>query len=68
MIDFDHLRLGPPTIVHDLPAGGKRLLQPARGYRHTIVSGAETYTDGKPTGTLPGRLVRGGQPDPSGAV
>jgi N-acyl-D-aspartate/D-glutamate deacylase len=64
VIDFDQLQLGLPTIVHDLPAGGKRLLQPARGYCHSIVSGVETYTEGRATGTLPGRLVRGGQPNP----
>ena len=43
VIDFDHLRLGPPTMAYDLPAGGKRLLQTAAGYLHTIVSGVETY-------------------------
>ena len=45
----------------DLPAGGKRLLQKARGYRATIVSGAVTYRDGEATGALPGKLVRGPQ-------
>ena len=43
----------------DLPAGGKRLLQKARGYRATIVSGVITYRDGEATGALPGKLVRG---------
>jgi N-acyl-D-aspartate/D-glutamate deacylase len=61
VIDFDRLGMRPPTMVHDLPAGGKRLLQPATGYLHTIVSGVETYTDGEPTDALPGRLIRGGQ-------
>jgi N-acyl-D-aspartate/D-glutamate deacylase len=61
VIDFDLLKLGPPEIRHDLPAGGKRLLQRATGYRHTIVSGVEVYCDGEPTGSLPGRLVRGAQ-------
>jgi N-acyl-D-aspartate/D-glutamate deacylase len=65
VIDFDRLQLGKPHIRHDLPAGGKRLLQSANGYRHTIVSGVEVYSDGKPTGALPGRLVRGAQEDPS---
>ena len=51
-------------MVHDLPAGGKRLIQGARGYLHTVVSGVETYADGEPTGELPGRFVRGGQADP----
>jgi N-acyl-D-aspartate/D-glutamate deacylase len=45
----------------DLPAGGKRLLQRAQGYRATIVSGAVTYRDGEATGALPGKLVRGPQ-------
>jgi N-acyl-D-aspartate/D-glutamate deacylase len=66
VIDFDALQLGHPTMAHDLPAGGKRLLQSATGYRHTIVSGVEVYADGAPTGELPGCLVRGQQPDPNG--
>ena len=46
-------------MAYDLPAGGKRLLQRARGYRATVVAGEITYRDGEPTGALPGRLVRG---------
>jgi N-acyl-D-aspartate/D-glutamate deacylase len=61
IIDFDKLALERPIMAFDLPAGGKRLLQKARGYRHTIVSGIETYRDGSATGALPGRLVRGAQ-------
>jgi N-acyl-D-aspartate/D-glutamate deacylase len=64
VIDMDHLALSAPRMVHDLPAGGKRLMQDARGYLHTIVSGIETYADGQATGALPGRLVRGQQHDP----
>lgn len=64
VIDFDNLSLGQPTIVHDLPAGGKRLVQSANGYLHTFVSSVETYRDGQPTGALPGRLVRGPQNQP----
>src|SRR4051794_6102993 len=65
VIDFDGLRLRPPVMAFDLPAGGKRLLQRADGYLHTFVSGAEVYTDGEATGELPGRLVRGAQPSPA---
>ena len=54
VIDFDGLRLSPPEIHHDLPAGGRRLLQPVTGYKHTIVGGVETYRDGVATGALPG--------------
>jgi N-acyl-D-aspartate/D-glutamate deacylase len=58
VIDLDRLALHRPRIRHDLPAGGRRLLQDADGYRHTFVSGVEIQRDGKPTGNLPGRLVR----------
>jgi N-acyl-D-aspartate/D-glutamate deacylase len=58
VIDFDHLRCEAPVMAYDLPAGGKRLLQGARGYRATVVAGEITYQDGEPTGALPGRLVR----------
>ncbi len=68
IIDLDRLRLHPPEMHFDLPAGGKRLLQRADGYLATIVSGQVTYRDGKPTGALPGRLVRGEQPDPVSAA
>jgi N-acyl-D-aspartate/D-glutamate deacylase len=58
VLDLDGLRLHKPEIHHDLPAGGRRLLQRAEGYRHTLVSGVPTYHDGEPTGALPGKLVR----------
>jgi N-acyl-D-aspartate/D-glutamate deacylase len=59
VIDFDALRLHVPEIVHDLPAGGRRMLQRATGYRHTLVAGTEVVADGESTGATPGRLVRG---------
>ena len=65
VIDFDGLRLSPPEIHHDLPAGGRRLLQKVQGYKHTIVNGVETYRDGEATGALPGALVRGAQLAPA---
>ncbi|HVV36175.1 MAG TPA: amidohydrolase family protein [Acidimicrobiales bacterium] len=65
VIDFDNLRLSPPEIHHDLPAGGRRLLQPVSGYKHTVVAGVETYRDGEATGALPGRLIRGAQATPA---
>jgi N-acyl-D-aspartate/D-glutamate deacylase len=64
VIDFDALALHRPEMHFDLPAQGKRLLQRADGYRHTIVAGVETYADGEATGALPGQLVRGAQPAP----
>jgi N-acyl-D-aspartate/D-glutamate deacylase len=58
VFDLEALSLEPPRMVADLPAGGRRLLQRARGYVATIVSGVVTYRDGEATGALPGRLVR----------
>ena len=58
VIDFDQLGLLKPEVVYDLPAGGKRLLQRARGYRHTFVAGTEIVCADEHTGALPGRLLR----------
>jgi N-acyl-D-aspartate/D-glutamate deacylase len=67
VIDFDNLNLGLPKIHTDLPAGGRRIIQPARGYEATIVRGQVTFRDGQATDALPGRLVRGPQAAPKGA-
>ncbi len=66
VVDLDALECAPPEITADLPAGGRRLLQAARGYRWTVKRGAVTFDDGTPTGELPGQLVRGAQPAPVG--
>lgn len=66
VIDHANLTLLAPEIVHDLPAGGRRLMQRARGYVATLVAGTITYRDGEPTGALPGRLIRGAQAAPAG--
>jgi N-acyl-D-aspartate/D-glutamate deacylase len=60
IIDYDELRLLDPEMVHDLPAGGKRIIQRALGYRMTICGGQITFEDGVHTGAMPGRLIRGG--------
>ena len=65
VIDFENLRLHPPRVAFDLPAGGKRILQRADGYRHTFVAGEEVACDGEFTGARPGRLLRGARPAPS---
>src|SRR5262249_25583617 len=66
LIDFALVGACPPEIVHDLPAGGRRLLQRATGYVKTLVAGEIVFEAGRPTGALPGRLVRGAQPGPGG--
>ena len=65
LIDFDALRLLRPELVYDLPAGGRRIIQKAVGYRHTFVSGVEVMRDGKATGELPGQLLRGARNAPN---
>ena len=59
VIDYDNLTLRSPSVAHDLPAGGRRLVQRADGYAVTMVAGEITYRDGEATGALPGRLLRG---------
>ena len=61
VIDFDGLRLHQPEVVHDLPAGGRRLVQRVDGYRATLVAGTPVFENGEETGARPGRLVRAGR-------
>ena len=58
IIDYDKLTSSRPNMIPDLPAGGKRLIQTATGYRATIVSGIVTFENGIASGELPGRLLR----------
>jgi len=67
VIDMGSLTLKLPWVAHDLPAGGKRLLQEATGYRFTVKSGQITFIDGRYQGKTPGSLIRGPQPSPSTA-
>ena len=55
---FDNLTLHEPEVLHDLPAGGRRLVQKASGYEYTIVSGQIAFENGEATGALNGRLIR----------
>jgi N-acyl-D-aspartate/D-glutamate deacylase len=64
VIDFDRLKLKVPHMLYDLPTGARRLMQDADGYVATIKSGRVIYREGRPTGTLPGRLIRGRQSAP----
>jgi N-acyl-D-aspartate/D-glutamate deacylase len=61
LVVFDPDTIAPelPEVVHDLPAGARRLTQRARGIAATVVNGEVLLRDGKHTGALPGRLLRG---------
>ena len=61
LIDPERLSTGAPHIVHDLPAGGRRFLQKAGGYRATWVAGQCVQREGEITPARPGRLVRLGR-------
>ncbi|QFU75205.1 D-aminoacylase [Halioglobus maricola] len=67
VIDFDALQVHAPEIVHDLPAGGRRVFQGADGYEATIVSGQVIMEKGVATSARPGKLIRGTQPSPVAA-
>ncbi len=58
VIDLANLALESPKLVHDLPAGGRRLIQRAHGYRATIVRGEVILENDQLTGARPGRVVR----------
>lgn len=58
VIDYEELALLDAEIAYDLPAGGKRLIQKAKGYKHTLVSGIEIIQQDEQTGNLPGRLLK----------
>ncbi|MGI9271546.1 MAG: N-acyl-D-amino-acid deacylase family protein [Woeseiaceae bacterium] len=58
IINYDELALQQPHMVQDLPAGGQRLLQPAKGFRATLVAGQKVVDNDEVTDARPGRLVR----------
>ena len=61
LVLFDPSTVGPgdAELVHDYPAGEGRLAQPAHGVHATVVNGEILIEDGRHTGALPGRVLRG---------
>jgi N-acyl-D-aspartate/D-glutamate deacylase len=59
VIDYEHVRLERPAMVHDLPGDARRFVQRARGYVATVKSGEVVLCDGDDQGARPGRLLRG---------
>jgi N-acyl-D-aspartate/D-glutamate deacylase len=59
---FDATTVGSekrPVMRNDLPAGGRRMVMPARGVHYTIVNGSVLFEDQQHTGALPGTVLRG---------
>ena len=59
VFDPDTIAAEMPEVVNDLPAGARRLIQRCRGIAATVVNGEILLRDGKHTGALPGKLLRG---------
>jgi N-acyl-D-amino-acid deacylase len=60
VIDFDGLRLPPPSYAYDFPDGAGRYVQGASGYDCTLVNGQVFMEHGQHTGTFAGRLLKNG--------
>jgi N-acyl-D-aspartate/D-glutamate deacylase len=59
VLDPDTVGPAMPSVVHDLPAGERRIKQTAEGFLATLVAGQVVHLRGEHTGALPGRLIRG---------
>ena len=58
VFDADTIGAKMPEVVHDLPAGARRLKQTADGILNTVVNGEILLTNNDHSGAVPGRLLR----------
>jgi N-acyl-D-aspartate/D-glutamate deacylase len=58
VINYEQLQPTMPELKRDLPAGGKRFVQQARGFVATVVSGTIVAQEGNITDARPGKLIR----------
>ncbi|MEM9465765.1 MAG: amidohydrolase family protein [Actinomycetota bacterium] len=58
VIDHDGLTLRKPHMIHDLPAGGRRLMQNAEGYLATVKAGEVVLEHDQVTDARPGRTLK----------
>jgi N-acyl-D-amino-acid deacylase len=58
IFDPDTVKPGSESIVHDFPANGWRVKEPAEGVAATIVNGEVLLENGEHTGVLPGKVAR----------
>jgi N-acyl-D-amino-acid deacylase len=61
VFDPDVVAPAMPSVVADLPAGGRRLVQSAHGYLATIVNGQVFTREGRATEVRSGKLLRAGR-------
>lgn len=60
LVDPETVGSGPAHLTHDLPGDSARLVADALGVVEVLVSGTVIVRDGKPTGELPGAVLRSG--------
>jgi N-acyl-D-amino-acid deacylase len=63
VVVFDYNTVGSAKrgeMANDLPGGGRRLVVRPNGIEHVVVNGQGLYDHGKPTGVLPGQVLRSG--------
>jgi N-acyl-D-aspartate/D-glutamate deacylase len=61
VFDADRLTPGPVAMRHDGPGGAGRLHGEAVGMEHVLVNGRPVLVEGRPTGALPGSVLRSGR-------
>ena len=60
VFDRERLAAGQAYLTRDFPAQTERYVIDAEGYVLTLVNGVPILEQGKPTGALPGEVLRGG--------
>jgi N-acyl-D-aspartate/D-glutamate deacylase len=58
LLDRSRLAVGAARLVRDFPTGAGRMIWEQEGYLATIVNGQVIIDDGKPTGAMPGTVLR----------
>jgi N-acyl-D-aspartate/D-glutamate deacylase len=61
LFDPDQVGAAPATLARDLPDGSVRMTADSTGVAHVFVNGVETVTAGRPTGAVPGTVLRSGR-------
>jgi len=59
VFDLDELAASDAYRVRDFPAETERYVADAKGYRAVIVNGVPILEQNKPTGAMPGHVIRG---------
>jgi N-acyl-D-aspartate/D-glutamate deacylase len=59
VFDEAHVRPAMPSVETDLPGGARRLVQKAEGIAAVVVNGQVTLEQGRATGAVSGKLLRG---------